>query len=143
VKDKTRVERFKYLARTPALPLVVEGWNELIKGGRILNVVLVFWDDRALVAFRGNKPVGVLTFAHIEHLKSFDIRIGYVLPQFRRHGVYMELWNALVALAQEEKIEAIESSTAMENKAMRAAAAKMGRRERGVLLTFEVPKKSA
>ena len=136
-----RIKHYKNLARTPALPLVVVGWSELIKNNHVLNAVLVFWDDEALVAFCKNRPVGVLTYIFIEHLKCFDIRIGYVVPEFRRQGIYEQLWQALVKRAQDQNVLAIESSTAMENKVMRDFAKKMGRRERGVLLTFEVPQK--
>lgn len=138
-KPKVTLQHYDGVCRTPALKLAVEGWNALLQAGLVEEVALIGWDNKAFVAFIGKDPIGVLTYSsQADYAKQYHVNIGYVLPAHRRKGVYAKMWEALVKKAREAGIKNIESATAMENKAMRAQAKKMGRTERGVLLTYRL-----
>lgn len=132
------VRRYEGLNGTPALPLALRGWTDLVDRGMCRNVVMLFWDNWAVVAELDGTPVGVITFSKSDWLREFHISIGFVLPEYRRRGVYRAMWTDLVAWARELKFRAIEGSTKAENATMRSVAAALGRRE-DVTLHFELP----
>lgn len=134
-----RIEHYDGLNRTPALPLAVEGWFRLFQQGLAGDTVQVQWDHNSLVAFDNDDvAMGIITYAHLEYLKSLTVCIGYVRPAYRRLGVYRALWDALVGKATEMKASVIDSSTFIENAPMRAVASDQRRRETSVNLRFDV-----
>jgi len=133
------VEHYVGLNRTPALPLAVRGWMALIQDGHCNNLVLISADQNAVVAFVGGEPAGVMTYRHDLVMKEFSVGLGYVLPAYRRLGLYGRLWDALVARAQAVGVPRISSHTFLGNAAMRAVARRQGRTETLVSLDFDVP----
>jgi hypothetical protein len=134
------IQHFVGLNRTPALSLAVRGWMALIESGHCPNIIQIFADQNALLASIAEKPVGVLTYRHDRVLKELLIGIGYVLPEYRRRGVYHLLWDALVAKAQEFGIPQIVSTTFVGNDGLRAVARAQERSESQLVLEYEVPK---
>jgi RimJ/RimL family protein N-acetyltransferase len=131
---------YEGLNHTPAVALAQQGWAESIKDGLSEPIVALGWDQNAIVAsIEDGTPVGVLVWAKQDWGKQIVVVFGYVLPEFRRKGVYDKLWLALVDKAKELKITRILGETHIDNQAMRAVAKKHGRHERSVMLTFDVP----
>lgn len=125
--------------RTPAIPLIARCWHELIEANLILPVIPFGYDNHVLVAAEDGKPVGFITWNKAEWSKTAYICLGYVLPEYRGKGIYRQLWNALVEKAREQKLISIEGNTAIKNQAMRGSMLALGRTERGVIATFDIP----
>lgn len=138
-----QITRYTGLNNTPALPLLVRGWAELIESRLVLNQIMVNWEHDALVAWREGPdpiPVGVMSYHYADWTKEVHIPLGYVVPQFRRQGVYRALWDTLVVRAHELGAVLITSSTAAGNHAMRDCAAQLGREDVGRVLRYRVEK---
>ena len=134
-----RIEHFNRVLNTPGLLLAVRGWYELLCANLIdPGAPAVGWDHRAIVAFDGDMPVGVLTWFDQEWTGTVQVALAYVMPEHRRRGVHTALWEALKDKAVELKRAAISSSTHMRNTASRASMSKQGRVEDGVYLRYEV-----
>ncbi|MEI9917081.1 MAG: GNAT family N-acetyltransferase [Methylovirgula sp.] len=116
---KIRIETYEGISATPALPLAVEGWHELIKRKLADDQMIFNWDSNALVAFVGKKPVGVLLWAKIEWQKRAYVNLGYVQPDYRRRGIYRQLFAGLVEKAREAKLREIQGITYTKNSALR------------------------
>jgi predicted acetyltransferase len=114
----------KNLNNTPALYLAVQGWLEVWEDNKEEAKMGVFWDDSAILAYVGKKAVGVITYHFNEFDGSYNVRIGYVDPKYRRLGVYGKMWNTLVDEAQKYSIRTILSNVDMGNKTMLAVATK-------------------
>ena len=129
---------------TPALPLAVEAWDELIQKGLVANYVQpIAWDSQAVVSYLDDAdvPVGLITYAHQKCNKLFVITLGYVMPVWRRRGVYTELWERLVVEAQDAGVQVISSSIHVDNMPVRELSKKLGRAEVSVNIDFAVPPK--
>lgn len=135
---KIYIEHFEKITNTPAVPLAVRGWHEGMQAGLLDWQFYVQWDQRAIVAFdsRDDKAVGVLTWTKTDWNKSAGIHLGYVLPDYRKKDVYNFLWKALVKIARTENLTRIAGSTHLNNKVMRAVAAKQFREEVSVNLLY-------
>lgn len=136
-----KIEIYDRLNFTPALPLAVYGWAEMLENGLALPEVLINWENHAIVSLMEDKPVGVIVWTKAEWKSEAYINLGYVLPAYRRRGVYASLFGALIERARDLKLNHIRGGTKISNHAMRAVAEKQGRREVGVDLYFEVPPK--
>lgn len=135
-----RIEHYEGLNFTPALKLAVRGWLELLEEGLADNALGLAWDQNAFVAFdEDGEAVGTIVYQHFQYRKELWVQQGYVLPEHRGKGVYKELFAACVAKARELKAVRISGGTHPRNAVMRAAAEQQGRRETGIVTTFEVP----
>ena len=123
---------------TPALPIAARGWMELMDAGLVQNCLLLGLDQKAFTYSIDGIIAGVLVFEHHAYRKEVFVILGYVLPEYRRTGVYRALWLALVEKAKDLKCHHITSGTAAANESMRSAAAALGRSERSVWLHFDV-----
>ena len=133
------IESFENINFTPAVRLAALGWADLISSGLSGDSVLIQWDDRALVAFVKDKPAGVLVWSKIDWQRAAFVKLGFVLPEFRRAGIYRALWEALVEESRKLKLHHIEGVTWCNNSVMREVAHRQGRSERTVGLWFEIP----
>lgn len=132
------VRAYEGLNRTPALGLALDGWVAMRKMNVVdQGAIMLVWDHNALVAFRNEEPIGVLTYSDTKWLKQYDIGIGYVEPPFRGVGVYSTLWNELIKKATAAGYHRIASSTHVDNIKMREVAAKQGRTTTGVILSYD------
>ena len=134
------VREYPRLANTPALRLAMLGWVDVQERGLGERVCNVYSNLKGLVAFAANGkdliPAGVMTYDHTEHNNEIFIYQSFVLPEHRGIGCYTALWNAMVAKGIELKVAKICSSTSMRNSAMRAIAARQGRVEEAVTLSY-------
>ena len=89
-----------------AAPLVIKGCAELDR--RVL--LSHHFQDAAVVAHRGAEAVGVISWRLTDGGAEIWICMGYVLPQFRRCGIYRELWEGLVLHARESGAVRIDAS---------------------------------
>lgn len=138
MRKKITLKRYENLNFTPALPLAVDGWKYLLDNKLCRNTIMVFWDNWAIVAFSGKIPIGVLTFAKSDWQRELYINIGYVLEPWREKGIYRLLWDEIVKWGKELKLACVNGSTAASNEHMRAVAKKLGRREDGVSLRYDL-----
>jgi GNAT superfamily N-acetyltransferase len=136
------IEHFETFSICPAAELVARYWLELIENGFAGNVASLpaQFDDHAIVAFDGLKPVGFILWAEIDWCGEASIRSGFVLFNYRRKGIYTALWNALVAKTRELKMHHIASGVHVRNQAMIATAAKQGREQQGLIYHFDLGK---
>jgi RimJ/RimL family protein N-acetyltransferase len=124
---------------TSLIGFVAEGWVDLLRAGLVADTVpLIYWDDRAVVAYDAGRPIGIITYAKADWLQCANIHLGYVVPEHRGHGVYRALWEALVAKCRELKLREINGSTHVDNTAMRSVAARLGRVEHSINLVFKL-----
>jgi len=130
------VHHYDGVPRTPALLLALKGNVEIVEAGFAVPAVHFNWDSKAVVASIDGVPCGVITWNHTEWMKQVDITVAYVLPEYRRRGVYRAMWEALVEKAKVVGALEIMSNTAVANAPMRGAAAAVGRSEGGVILRF-------
>ena len=134
-----RIEHFDRVMNTPALPLAVRGWHELLCAGLTdLGAQCVAWDHKAIVAFSGDTPVGVLTWFDQDWTGRLHVALAYVLPDHRRQGIHTTMWESLKDKAVEMKRTAIVSSTHIQNAASRASMLKQGRTEHGVYTQYRL-----
>jgi GNAT superfamily N-acetyltransferase len=133
------VERYDNINFTPAAPLLFRAQHELMEAGFMRPCIMVFWDDNALVAFNIDKlPIGVISFVHEKWLRQISIRLGYVLPEWRRQGVYRTLWNSLVDVAKSLDVKEIQGNTHVDNTPMNETMKALGRTELGKYYVFKV-----
>jgi GNAT superfamily N-acetyltransferase len=121
------LEYFEVCNRTPAMPLMARGWSELIRGDLADPVQVINWDDEAILALVNGDPAGVMSFSHIKWERVIWVKLGYVLPEFRRQGVYRAMWNRLVEIAQQRKVPEILGATSVRNAAMQKTMHRLGR----------------
>lgn len=136
---RVEIHHFKTIARTPALKLAVAGWLELLEGGRSDGGIVLSWDQEVIMAADASGPVGVLTWTDQAWSNQLVVNLAYVIPTRRRQGVHTAMWRALIGKALELKRPAIVSGTAIGNVPARSAMLEQGRRETGIVVTFEVP----
>jgi len=136
-----RIEYYDGLQHTPAIPILVQGWHELLLAGKADNVCIINWDHHALVMFKDDDPVSVISFNVAKWVKTAYIQIGYTKPAYRKLGLYRMLWVKLIEKCQELELAIIEGGTHLDNTESRAMMAALGRREFSVFTRFNVPPK--
>lgn len=133
------IRSFAPIANTEALPVAVDAWHALQVARHCGRLVLISWDDAALLAVRPDgAPMGIITYRVKPEWRVIEIWLGFVYPAFRGRGVYRALWGELVKVATFEGAAEIVSGTHTTNTTMRAVAAKLGRTESGVYLRYAV-----
>lgn len=117
---------------TPASLLIAHGWRELMLAGFMHHNrgdSPVDWENQVLYYQEDDRKeiTGVLCFRHFEFINQYFITLGYVHPEFRRCGIYRELYNAIVKRAQDNGITRIAGAVHANNKAMQNVMSKLGR----------------
>lgn len=123
---------------TPAVPLALDGWRELIERGLIDNTVLLGWDNKAFVAEEDGELIGCLLYSESDWKDAYSVQLGYVKPAHRRKGIYRALWQALVAQAREKKRVSITGITSTRNAEMQKTMAALGRVATYITYEFRV-----
>lgn len=136
-----RVDLVDGINNTPAAELAVRGWLDAVENGWSDGNLNMASGLRAFIGYTQNGrdmlPVGVVTFS-IESAHVW-VHQSFVLPEFRGRGVYSAMWNELLGhVAELPNVRSIQSATHVNNKAMRAIAARQGRREIGVILQIDI-----
>ena len=143
----------KQLGGTRFMGYAIQSHAAMIKEGtasdRHLNL---HWENEGMFAVLreegewkspdGPIIVGMITFTDQQWSRCLQIGLGFVTRRFRLDGVYTAMWNRLVELAQDRGVGTISGITYASNEAMRSVAQKHGRREKGIVLEFEVPTKA-
>jgi RimJ/RimL family protein N-acetyltransferase len=144
VSDQIEIHFVDGLNGSPALPLAIAGWAEMVEKNFGDGTLTVHADQKAFLAYAANGremvPVGVMTFDLPDDAKRVWLLQGYVLPEFRGRGIYRALWERLIEHSIVElKARTIYSGTNVRNSAMRAVAKKLGRHEESVILRYDLP----
>jgi GNAT superfamily N-acetyltransferase len=132
------IRHYQVVANTPALPLLVKGWAELLAVGHAGDGVLVCWDHKAIVAFSADLPVGVMSWSDVEWQNQLYVHLAYVEPGFRRRGVHRLMFRALVEKARELKRPVIGGGYVIGNSGSSAVMEAEDRRRHGVTTRFIV-----
>lgn len=143
--------RMELSAHGNGLELCVHAWSDLLKNKLVKNNINVLSSyTKFLTAYvedeaeeSGRRAVGVLAISDMDWCGTYNINLGYVIPEYRQKGVYTVLWNVLVDLAQQKNYGTIEGSTHSDNDPMRAHMKKMGREETSRNFVFVVPHEKA
>jgi GNAT superfamily N-acetyltransferase len=122
---------------TAILHLATTVWKELQDNNWDGGLIPISWDDHILAYYEYNKPtpLGLITWQKQDWCKTCSIKLGYVLPELRRQGMYTELWKAAVVKAKEQKLIRIEGSTRINNTVLQETAIKLGRKP--LFITYE------
>ncbi|SRR6266404_505712 len=132
------IAHYKGLNYTPAVCLATKVQAELIASGKSEPLLSVGWDDNAIVASINEKEVGLITWRYIEWIRTVNIHLGWVDPEYRRNGIYSQMWRELVQKARDLEAKCITGTTHMDNYAMRKVARSMGRVEISINLSYRL-----
>lgn len=119
---------YEQINGTVAVQLALRAEADLHAAGLADDVIITHWDQSALVAYEAGRAVGIITFEHSKWQKRINICQGWVDPEYRRRGIYRELWNALVEKAKELKAIKIMGYTRYNNERMLIVAKQLGRK---------------
>lgn len=97
---------------------IVHAWNYLIEHELTENGIMIDYDHGAIYATIDDKVVGVISYRHYEWCDMLHIFIGYVLPEYRRSGIYRQLFEKLKEVAKDKKCITIEGGTKPTNDTM-------------------------
>jgi GNAT superfamily N-acetyltransferase len=128
----------KGLNYTPAACLAARVQAELISTNQSEPVLSVGWDDNAILAVVDGKAIGIITWIYSEWAKTVSIHLGWVDPEYRRKGVYLQMWKELVQKARDSGAKNIIGTTHMDNHAMRKTAKALGRTELSVNMVYRL-----
>lgn len=133
------ITHYQRIINTPAIPLLIEAWHDLLATGNTDGGIPIAWDDRAFVATIDGRPIGVLSYANGEWQNSFFVKLGYVCHLERRRGVYTDLWGHLVHKAIDEKVRRIDGATHVGNDFAQKTFKSLGRVAVALTFKFDVP----
>ena len=121
------------------LPLVAKMITELYKDGLGPSSGLPgYFGDEVISAEADGIPVGFISARVEDKTGSLWAMAGYVLPEYRRSGIYTKLWNELVAFAREKGCTRIEGTTHVNNLSMREFYRSVGRKETWVVGVYSL-----
>ena len=135
--------RVQQLGGSPYAGFAVQAHAALLDEGLSdPSMTMVGWDTNAIVARVGRDEqmaVGIITYSYLNYCARLDIGVGFVVPDFRRRGVYRAMWDEIVLEAQRLKATKILGTTYIKNDRMVKVAVALGRRAESYNLVFEVP----
>lgn len=98
-----KIIRYETINYTPAVMLATEGWLEQNAAGIGEPSASIHWQQKAIVAFNDDTPMGVITWTDQQHLGAVFAEQVFVKPEWRRLGVFKAMWADLAAQARELK----------------------------------------
>jgi RimJ/RimL family protein N-acetyltransferase len=113
---------------TPAVFLIMEGYLLLHQQSRTSQIIPLYSDDRAIVAFdpETDAPIGVVSYRNYKYLRSNTISLVYVQETYRRRGVFSTMWNYLLEQTlRDEDLTDVIITTSVHNSEMQAALKKL------------------
>lgn len=133
-----KLTHFKGIVGTPALPILVRGWADILEAGHVSvhTWPLNHTGECFLAVDSVAGPVGVIGFEHTEWAKEICVTLGYVLHAHRHSGIYNQLWAALVKHAHKAGALRITGGANTRNLPMLATAKQQGRVTEGVVFNF-------
>ncbi len=122
------------LASSPALPLIVQGWAQMLEKGMAdphsPNVVSsdhhVLWVEDTQEA---NQVVAAMSYMNYQSSNTFWICVSYVRPEYRRLGLYKTMYSRLKQLARKGSYSSICSGVVESNTVMQETAQSTGRKK--------------
>ena len=91
------------------------------------------FDDEVLIVKHDNIPVACMVFRWIEWKKQFFLPHTFVLPDYRRRGIYTRMYARLKEIAASKKAINIVSGVHVNNKIMQDCSERNGRIRMGIL----------
>jgi len=90
--------------QSPGWRIVPAGLHELMTNdyGFDIGSYGVGWDDNLVCAMDEDKPVGVIAWRPNDDNKISFICLGYVLPEYRRQGIYGKMLDYVIEKATEK-----------------------------------------
>jgi hypothetical protein len=127
---------------TRAVPLIAAAAHELECSGWSSGNLIGSWDHQVILAISDSvEAVGVLTWDHQKWSRTIWVTLGYVVPHFRKSGVYRRMWDELILKARELGVPEIQGGTHVGNKPMLDCATRLGRVPLFITTSFKVPPK--
>jgi GNAT superfamily N-acetyltransferase len=133
-----RIARYDSINYTPAVILATKGWLEANVAGYGEPCASIHFEQKGIVAFVGELPVGVITWTHQPSLKAVYAEQIYVLPEHRRRGVMKAMWRDLAQQARELFVPHIRLGTSPKNVVACEVYDKMGGDRFAVFYDFKV-----
>ncbi len=124
------IEHLEQLSGSDAFLFIAKGWIEMVEAGHTDGSSPSWsWDNQVVVARApGGGIVGAIAWSYVKWSRQVFIHSGYVLPEFRRQGVYASLYANLKWKAKDLGALTIEGGVSPKNPAIIAAAVKQGRK---------------
>ena len=142
MSDCNTVFHSRTLQGSPALPLAIEGWLQLLKRG-FVNPRLFLLNTYSQVLYtcdEANIPRGILVYD--TELPGYDytweVILSYVDPLVRRLGTYRNLWETLKERAKQEDIIEIKSNVHVDNRVIQEVLGKSGRVLNTLTYTYRI-----
>ena len=121
----------KKLSNSPCLPLMMEGWNELIKIKYVDPLIILnedtIGDHEVIWMEYKNKPVALITFTCHPDEKYAWIRMTFVEKSHRHQYLYEKMYAKLKKIIIKQGLPRISGGIYSQNKPMQEAAKKVGR----------------
>lgn len=134
-----RIELHYGIANTIAQIPAMKAFTELMELGlQDATITAPAWDDNAFVAIVDETVIGVLTWVQEDWCKTITVRLGWVHQEFRRQGIYRQLWQRLLDVARSKNVVAIRGGTHVNNIAMQKTMEKLGRQPKYLVYFYEV-----
>ena len=134
------IRHYDCIMNTPALPLAVRAWYELLRDGLTdPGAQVVQYDHKGIVALIDDDPLAVLTWGEQAYANQVFVGVAFVLPAFRRQGIHTRMWKELIIKTRALKRPVIVSGAHIKNKGSIAMQRSQGRMDVALLTRFEVP----
>jgi GNAT superfamily N-acetyltransferase len=140
--DMIAIRRYEHINYTPAVVLAMRGWLELNDKGIGEQAASVHWEQHGIVAFADSKAVGVITWTEQKPLAAAYAEQVYVIPEWRRKGIFKLMWDELEEWAAEKEFYTIRLGTHPMNTLARSIYDRMGRLH-GLFYEFDVDGKGS
>jgi RimJ/RimL family protein N-acetyltransferase len=120
----------------------VRGWLDNVEHGLSDHELNMGANLQAFIGYIGNGrdmvPAGVITW-NVDAARIW-VHQSYVLPEFRGRGLYSAMFAELLKHVREKlpNVRSIQSATHVNNKAMRAIAARQGRQEVAIIIKIDI-----
>lgn len=132
------LKNFRYVARSPAIPILVKGWAHLIESNWCsIHAVLLESEHSVIVAYDQDQMVGALTYSLHPAEDCACIHLLMVEEQHRRRGIGTALQSRLMEIAQAQDIGSVQGTVTANNKVSAASAQSTGRVPRYVTYELE------
>jgi GNAT superfamily N-acetyltransferase len=132
-------QEFERINNTPAIALIARAWSELLEAGLAAPELVGHWQQKAIVGNFDGEAIALITWEPVEYKNCIWLQMGYVDPSYRRRGIYVQMWERLVAKARELKIPQIESGIHVRNEAALALSDSLGRERIAIMTRYRVP----
>jgi GNAT superfamily N-acetyltransferase len=130
------IVHYKKTNGSPAIPILVKAWAELLEKGFISSSVPVGAEHEVFAAKADGTIVGVITFYKAEWHNCMWLQLGYVLPEYRNRGIYRKLWNHLVEHSKTQGVATIDGGVDINNTEMLKVAERLGRKAVSITVSY-------